>query len=35
MKELINEIDKHAFVAVYDVSEVKGGNFRKKICIKF
>jgi uncharacterized membrane-anchored protein YitT (DUF2179 family) len=30
MKELINEIDKHAFVAVYDVAEVKGGNFKKK-----
>lgn len=30
MKELINEIDKHAFVAVYDVSEVKGGSFKKK-----
>lgn len=30
MKEIINEIDKHAFVAVYDVAEVKGGNFRKK-----
>ncbi|MBS4178151.1 YitT family protein [Lederbergia citrea] len=30
MKEIINEIDKHAFVAVYDVAEVKGGNFKKK-----
>lgn len=30
MKELINEVDKHAFVAVYDVAEVKGGNFTKK-----
>lgn len=30
MKEIINEIDKHAFVAVYDVVEVKGGNFQKK-----
>ena len=30
MKELINEIDKHAFVAVYDVAEIKGGNFKKK-----
>ena len=29
MKEIINEIDKHAFVAVYDVAEVKGGNFKK------
>jgi len=30
MKEIIHEIDKHAFVAVYDVAEVKGGNFKKK-----
>lgn len=30
MKEIISEIDKHAFVAVYDVAEVKGGNFGKK-----
>ena len=30
MKEIINEIDKQAFVAVYDVAEVKGGNFKKK-----
>jgi len=29
LKEIINEIDKKAFVTVYDVSEVKGGNFRK------
>ena len=29
MKEIINEIDKDAFVAVYDVAEVKGGNFKK------
>ncbi|WP_342515206.1 YitT family protein [Sporosarcina sp. FSL K6-1522] len=30
MKEIINEVDKHAFVAVYDVAEVKGGNFKKR-----
>lgn len=30
MKEIIQEIDPHAFIAVYDVAEVKGGNFRKK-----
>ena len=30
MKEIINEIDPHAFVMVYDVAEVKGGNFKKK-----
>ncbi|WP_010283712.1 YitT family protein [Bacillus timonensis] len=30
MKEIISEIDKHAFVAVYDVAEVKGGSFKKK-----
>lgn len=30
MKEIIGEIDPHAFVAVYDVAEVKGGNFRKR-----
>ena len=30
MKEIINEIDKHAFVAVYDVAEVKGGSFKKR-----
>ncbi|WP_121612738.1 YitT family protein [Mesobacillus foraminis] len=29
MKEIINEIDDNAFVAVYDVAEVKGGNFKK------
>ncbi|MFT8319761.1 MAG: YitT family protein [Bacillus sp. (in: firmicutes)] len=30
MKEIIREIDPKAFVAIYDVSEVKGGNFQKK-----
>ncbi|WP_445492499.1 YitT family protein [Niallia sp. 03133] len=30
MKEIIREIDPRAFVAIYDVSEVKGGNFQKK-----
>ena len=30
MKEIINEIDANAFVTVYDVAEVKGGNFKKK-----
>ncbi|MBY0098545.1 YitT family protein [Mesobacillus maritimus] len=30
MKEIINEIDNQAFVAVYDVAEIKGGNFKKK-----
>lgn len=30
MKEIIHEIDKNAFVAVYDVAEVKGGNFKKR-----
>lgn len=30
LKEIIHEIDPHAFVTVYDVAEVKGGNFRKK-----
>ncbi|PLS08624.1 YitT family protein [Neobacillus cucumis] len=29
LKEIINEIDPKAFVTVYDVAEVKGGNFRK------
>jgi uncharacterized membrane-anchored protein YitT (DUF2179 family) len=29
MKEIIHEIDKDAFVTVYDVAEVKGGNFKK------
>lgn len=29
MKEIINEIDLMVFVMVYDVVEVKGGNFRK------
>lgn len=29
LKEIINEIDPSAFVTVYDVAEVKGGNFRK------
>jgi len=30
MKEIIHEIDETAFVTVYDVAEVKGGNFRKR-----
>lgn len=30
MKEIINEIDPNAFVAIYDVSEVKGGSFIKQ-----
>lgn len=30
MKEIINEVDEEAFVTVYDVAEVKGGNFRKR-----
>lgn len=30
MKEIIQEIDPQAFVAIYDVSEVKGGNFKKR-----
>jgi len=29
IKEIIHEIDGDAFVTVYDVAEVKGGNFRK------
>jgi uncharacterized membrane-anchored protein YitT (DUF2179 family) len=29
MKEIINEIDENAFVAVYDVAEVQGGSFKK------
>ncbi|GIN84625.1 membrane protein [Heyndrickxia sporothermodurans] len=29
IKEIIHEIDESAFVTVYDVAEVKGGNFRK------
>lgn len=30
MKEIIYEIDPNAFVAVYDVAEVRGGSFKKK-----
>lgn len=30
MKEIIYEIDKQAFIAVYDVSEVRGGSFTKR-----
>ncbi|WP_106498384.1 YitT family protein [Lentibacillus sp. Marseille-P4043] len=30
IKEIIQEIDETAFVTVYDVSEVRGGNFRKQ-----
>ncbi|WP_462410520.1 YitT family protein [Neobacillus sp. Marseille-QA0830] len=29
LKEIISEIDPKSFVTVYDVAEVKGGNFRK------
>lgn len=29
MKEIIREIDENAFVTVYDVAEVRGGNFKK------
>lgn len=29
LKEIINEIDPKSFVTVYDMAEVKGGNFRK------
>lgn len=28
LKEIINDIDKSAFVTVYDVAEVKGKNFK-------
>ena len=30
IKEIIQEIDPNAFIIVYDVAEVKGGNFRKR-----
>ncbi|MFD1863018.1 YitT family protein [Planococcus chinensis] len=30
MKEIIYEIDSNAFIAVYDVAEVRGGNFKKR-----
>lgn len=30
MKEIIYEIDSNAFVAVYDVAEVRGGSFKKR-----
>ncbi|WP_369903306.1 YitT family protein [Bacillus manliponensis] len=30
MKEIIQDIDEKAFVTVYDVAEVKGGNFSKR-----
>ncbi len=30
MKEIIHEIDEKAFVTVYDVAEVRGGNFKKQ-----
>ncbi|WP_425340325.1 YitT family protein [Ammoniphilus resinae] len=30
IKEIIQEIDPNSFVIVYDVAEVKGGNFRKQ-----
>jgi hypothetical protein len=33
MKELIHEIDENAFVNVYDVAEVQGGNFKKHVHI--
>lgn len=30
MKNLIHEIDENAFITVYDVAEVQGGNFQKR-----
>lgn len=30
IKEIIHEIDETAFVTVYDVAEVRGGNFKKR-----
>ena len=30
IKEIIRDIDKNAFVTVYDVAEVKGGSFTKQ-----
>ncbi|MEK4660949.1 YitT family protein [Paenibacillus xylanexedens] len=30
IKDIIHEIDPSAFVVVYDVAEVRGGNFKKK-----
>ncbi|MGM9951344.1 MAG: YitT family protein [Lysinibacillus sp.] len=30
MKDIIQEIDPHAFITIYDVIEVKGGNFQKR-----
>ncbi|MDN7242838.1 YitT family protein [Planococcus sp. N028] len=30
MKEIIYEIDSNAFIAVYDVAEVRGGSFKKR-----
>ncbi|MBR3378918.1 MAG: YitT family protein [Bacillus sp. (in: Bacteria)] len=30
IKDIINEIDPTAFVVVYDVAEVRGGNFKKR-----
>jgi uncharacterized membrane-anchored protein YitT (DUF2179 family) len=30
LKEIINEIDPESFVTVYEVAEVKGGNFKKR-----
>lgn len=31
MKEVIQEIDPSAFIAVYEVSEVRGGNYKKEV----
>lgn len=33
MKEIIREIDPGSFVTVYDVAEVRGGNFKRMISI--
>ncbi|MFJ7936679.1 YitT family protein [Sporosarcina sp. NPDC096371] len=30
MKDIIQEIDPNSFITVYDVTEVKGGNFQKR-----
>ena len=34
LKEIINDVDPDAFIAIYDTAEVKAGNMKNQIYIK-